>query len=92
LTSGNVIEGESAMDDLSEAERQFVDMMRSIKNFTLTIREDGGGRWFIRLKDHFMDVSGEGRGSDFTRAWDDVVDPHLRPSPVRLVKPPVKTE
>jgi hypothetical protein len=63
--------------ELSDAERQMVELLRSDKHITLTINQDGRA-WHMRLEDHDSGLVGDGHGPTFDRAWDDIATPHLR--------------
>jgi hypothetical protein len=65
---------------LSDAEAQLIHIIRTSKDFTITIHTHGG-RWDARLEDHDHGGFGTGIGSDFESAWDGIVDPRLRGQP-----------
>jgi hypothetical protein len=73
--------GKAAMsaqrEDLSDAEAQLIWIIRTSKNFTVTIHADSG-RWDVKLEDHDSGGCGSGTGQNFPSAWDDVIDPRLR--------------
>jgi hypothetical protein len=58
------------MDDLSEAERELIALIRrqDTQNFTLTISADGE-LWQVRTDDHESTLSMFGSGDSFQRAW-----------------------
>lgn len=64
--------------DLTDAERQMIELLRSTKDdFELTISRDGD-RWHVRLENYVIGNVGDGQGTSFDRAWDDVIDKRLR--------------
>jgi hypothetical protein len=63
--------------ELSEAEREMIEMLRGGKHISLTIHQEGG-EWQIRLEHHDTGLAGNGLGPTFDRAWDDIVLDHLR--------------
>jgi hypothetical protein len=65
------------MSDLTDSESQLIYVLRTSKNFTVSIHADNG-RWDVRLEDHDIGGIGTGSGPDFQSAWDDIVDPRLR--------------
>jgi hypothetical protein len=63
------------MDELSEAERELIALLRrqDMRDFTLTISADGE-LWQVRTDDHESTLSMFGSGDSFERAWDAQVD------------------
>ncbi len=63
------------MDDLSEAERELIALIRrqDMRDFTLTIGVDGD-LWQVRTDDHEAELSMFGSGDSFQRAWDAQTD------------------
>jgi hypothetical protein len=63
------------MDDLSEAERELIALIRrqDMRDFTLTISADGE-LWQVRTDDHESTLSMFGSGGSFERAWAAQVD------------------
>jgi hypothetical protein len=63
------------MDDLSEAERELIALIRrqDLQHFTLTIAADGD-LWQVRTDDHESTLSMFGSGDSFARAWDAQTD------------------
>ena len=58
------------MDDLSDAERELIQLIRrqDMRDFTLTIAADGD-LWQVRTDDHEATLSMFGSGDSFERAW-----------------------
>ena len=71
--------------DLTDAERQLIELMRHDQRFAVTINRDGN-RWHIRLEDRESGKSGIGTGTDFERAWDCVAQPGLIGPTLRVVR------
>ena len=63
------------MDDLSEAERELIAVIRrqGMHDFTLTISADGP-LWQVRTDDHEAGLSMFGSGDSFAHAWAAQVD------------------
>jgi hypothetical protein len=63
------------MDDLSEAERELIALIRrqDMRDFTLTIAADGD-LWQVRTDDHENTLSMFGSGDSFARAWAAQID------------------
>ena len=63
------------MDDLSQAERELIALIRrqDMRDFTLTIAADGD-LWQVRTDDHESTLSMFGSGESFQRAWDAQTD------------------
>jgi hypothetical protein len=68
----------AAMDDLSDAERELIQLIRrqDLRDFTLTIAADGD-LWQVRTDDHESTLSMFGSGDSFQRAWDAQTDQRL---------------
>lgn len=69
------------MNDLTEAERALIELLRGDTDFTISISEHAGV-WVVTLEDHESGKRGEGRGHNFERAWNDNGKP---PPPLRVV-------
>ena len=69
--------------DLTAAEWQMIEILRHDQNITLMVTKEGD-HWHLRLEHHDSGVVGDGHGTSFTPAWDDIADPRLRPP--RLLK------
>jgi hypothetical protein len=63
--------------ELTEAEQQMIELLWHDKHITLTIHQEGG-QWHMRLEDHDSGIVGDGHGTTFDRAWDDIVASRLR--------------
>ena len=37
------------------------------------------GQWHVQLENHHAGLSGDGRGQDFSSAWDDIAGARVRP-------------
>jgi hypothetical protein len=55
--------------ELTDAERQMIELLRNDRHVTLTIDHDGA-QWHVRLEDHDTDIVGDGDGPTFDFAWD----------------------
>jgi hypothetical protein len=66
------------MDDLSDAERELIQLIRrqDMRDFTLTIAADGD-LWQVRTDDHESTLSMFGSGDSFQHAWDTQQDQRL---------------
>jgi len=63
--------------ELTDAERQMIELLRHDRHVTLTISRDGD-EWRMRLEDHDTGGIGDGSGPTFDRAWDDIIDNRVR--------------
>jgi hypothetical protein len=64
--------------ELTDAERQMIEILRSTKDdFALTINREGE-RWHMRLENYDVGNVADGHGSNFDQAWDDILDNRLR--------------
>ncbi len=59
--------------ELTDAERQMIELLRSTEHVTLKITREGE-QWHMRLEDDDSGRVGDGHGPSFDRAWDDIVD------------------
>jgi len=55
--------------ELTDAERQMIELLRNDRHVTLTVDHDGA-QWHVRLEDHDTGIVGDGDGPTFDFAWD----------------------
>ena len=63
--------------ELTDAERQMIELLRSNPHVTLSITREGE-QWHMRLEDDDSGIVGDGHGPSFDRAWDDIRDNRMR--------------
>jgi len=50
--------------ELTDAERQMIELLRNDRHVTLTVDHDGA-QWHVRLEDHDTGIVGDGDGPTF---------------------------